>query len=190
MKLILKDNKFYLTVAAVAMVSWGLVNFIEGDGGQRSLAPAHSTDYFSNGYTKFEMNELGTLTKKLIADQVSHYSDDDTTHTVSPVMFFYKEKSPPWVIKAQTGVLSADGKDLLLNGKAIVSRAKAEGVKELIINTANLRVKPDTSYAETDEWTELISPPNVTTGIGMKLVFASPIHLELLANVKGKYETN
>jgi lipopolysaccharide export system protein LptC len=186
----LRHKKFYLTLMTVALVSWGLVRLIEDDDEQRSIAPAHSADYFSNGYTKFEMNELGKLNKKLIADKVTHYSDDDTTHTVNPLMFFYNEKTPPWVINAQVGILSADGKDLLLNGKAVITRAKAEGVKELIINTSNLRVKPETSYAETDEWAELISPPNTTTGIGMKMVFVAPIHLELLANVKGKYETN
>jgi lipopolysaccharide export system protein LptC len=186
----LRHKKFYLLLTTLALVSWGLVRLIEGDDEQRSIAPAHSADYFSNGYTKFEMNELGKLNKKLIADKVTHYSDDDTTHTVNPLMFFYNEKTPPWVINAQVGILSADGKDLLLNGKAVITRAKAEGVKELIINTSNLRVKPETSYAETDEWAELISPPNTTTGIGMKMVFVTPIHLELLANVKGKYETN
>lgn len=186
----LRNKKFYLTLTSVALVTWGLVKFIGDEEGQQGVIAAHSADYFSKGYTKFEMNELGKVNKKLIADQVTHYSDDDTTHTLNPVMFFYNEKTPPWVIKAETGILSADGKDLLLNGKSVVSRAKAEGVKELIINTSNLRVKPETSYAETDEWAELISLPNTTTGIGMKLVFAAPIHLELLANVKGKYETN
>jgi lipopolysaccharide export system protein LptC len=77
-----------------------------------------------------------------------------------------------------------------LNGKAIINRDKAEGSKELTINTSNLRVKIETSYAETDEWAELLSPPNITTGIGMKMTFVAPVHLELLANVKGKYETN
>lgn len=186
----LRNKKFYLTLISVALVTWGLVQFVGDEEWQQGVAPPHSADYFSKGYTKFEMNELGKLNKKLIADQVTHYSDDDTTHTVNPLMFFYNEKTPPWVIKAQTGVLSADGKDLLLNGKAVITRAKSENSKELIINTSNLRVKPDTSYAETDEWAELISPPNTTTGIGMKMVFVAPIHLELLANVKGKYETH
>jgi lipopolysaccharide export system protein LptC len=186
----LKNNKFYLTVAAVAIASWWLVDLIGNDDGQQGAVVAHSADYFSTQYTKFEMNVLGKLNKKLIADRVTHYSDDGTSHSVNPVIFFYNEKTPPWVINAQAGVLSADGKDLLLNGKAIVHRDKSETVRELTINTANLRVKPETSYAETDEWAELLSPPNITTGTGMKLVFATPIHLELLANVKGKYETN
>jgi lipopolysaccharide export system protein LptC len=135
------------------------------------------------------MNELGRLDNKLISDEIIHYSDDSTTHTVNPLMFFYNEKTPPWIIKSETGILSGDGKDLLLNGKVTINRAKAEGVSQLIINTSMLRVKPESSYAETNEWAELISPPNRTTGTGMKMIFAQPIHLELLANVKGKYET-
>ncbi len=183
-----KDNKFYLMVVAVALISWGLIAFIT-DEAQQDITTAPGAEYYSTGYTKWEMDELGKLKSKLIADKVTHY-DDDTIHSINPVMFFYNDKTPPWIVKSDTGVLSADGKDMFLNGKSVISRAKSEKNKELIINTSNLRVKPDTSYAETDEWAELLSPPNVTTGTGMKMVFVSPVHLELLANVKGKYETN
>lgn len=186
----LRNKRFYLTLTAVALVSWGLVRLVTIDESEQRINIAHSADYFSTGYTKFEMNELGKVKSKLIADKVTHYSDDNTTHTVKPVMFFYNEKSSPWIINAEAGILSADGKDLSLNGKAIINRAKSGNSKEIIINTSNLRVKPETSYAETDEWAELMSPPNITTGTGMKMVFVSPIHVELLANVKGKYETN
>jgi lipopolysaccharide export system protein LptC len=88
-----------------------------------------------------------------------------------------------------TGILSGDGKDLLLNGNVSINREKAKGVTQLTINTSVLKVNPETSYAETSEWAELISTPNKTTGTGMKLTFSEPIHLQLLANVKGKYET-
>ncbi|NOS74084.1 MAG: LPS export ABC transporter periplasmic protein LptC, partial [Methyloglobulus sp.] len=90
---------------------------------------------------------------------------------------------------AATSVLTSDGKKLLLNGKVTINRAKGEGVRQLIINTSNLIVSPETSYAETKAWAELISPPNITAGTGMKVTFKEPIHLELLSKVKGKYET-
>jgi lipopolysaccharide export system protein LptC len=185
----LKENRIYLYVSIIAVMSWLLVKLTGVGEIERATIPPHSPDYFSKGYTKWEMNELGTLNNKLISDEIIHYSDDDTTHAVNPLMFFYNDKTPPWIIKADTGILSGDGKDLLLNGKVSINRAKAEGVSQLIINTSMLRVKPETSYAETNEWAELISPPNRTTGIGMKLIFVQPIHLELLANVKGEYET-
>lgn len=185
----LNGSYSYLYLAIIAVMSWWLVKLTGVDEFGRIVVPAHSPDYFSKGYTKWEMSESGRPKSKLVADEMIHYSDDSTTHLDNPVMSFYNDKTPPWIIKSETGVLSADGKDLLLNGKVYVDRAAAEGVRELKIYTSNLKVKPETSYAETDAWAELISLPSWTTGIGMKLVFAEPIHLELLSNVKGNYET-
>ncbi len=185
----LNGNYSYLYLVIIAVMSWWLVKLTGMDELGRIVIPAHSPDYFSKGYTKWEMNERGKPKSKLLADEMIHYSDDGITHLGNPVMFFYNEKTPPWIIKSETGILSADGKDLLLNGKVYVDRASGEGVRELKIYTFNLKVKPEISYAETDEWAELISLPNWTTGVGMKLVFAEPIHLELLSNVKGNYET-
>ncbi|MCK9396177.1 MAG: LPS export ABC transporter periplasmic protein LptC [Methylobacter sp.] len=179
----------YLYLIVIAVMSWWLVKLTGSDEFSPIAVPAHSPDYFSKGYTKWEMSELGRPKSKLIADEMIHYSDDGTTHLVKPIMSFYNDKTPPWIIESETGILSADGKDLLLNGKVVVDRAAAEGVRELKIYSFNLKVKPETSYAETDEWAELISLPNWTTGIGMKLTFAEPIHVELLSNVKGNYET-
>jgi len=183
------EYKQYLTIAMIAAASWLLIKLTGLDEVERVAAPAHSADFFSTAYSKWEMDERGKLSTQLLADKMVHYSDDGTTHLDKPVMFFYNEKTPPWIIKSETGIRSVDGKNVLLNGKVTVNRAGAEGVRQLIINTTNVRVKPETSYAETDEWAELISPPNVTTGTGMKLTFREPIHLELLANVRGKYET-
>jgi len=185
----LRDNRLYLYLAIIALMSGLLAKLTDLDEIYHGQVPAHSPDYFSKNYAKWEMNELGTLKNKLFADEMIHYSDDGTTHMVNPVMFFYNEKTPPWVVKSESGILSGDGKDLLLSGKVIIDREKAEGVSQLTINTSELKVKPETSYAETNAWTELVSPPNKTTGTGMKLTFAPPIHLELIANVKGKYET-
>jgi len=185
----INGNRGYLYLLIIAVMSWWLAKLTGTDEFGHITVPAHSPDYFSKGYTKWEMSELGRPKSKLIADEMTHYSDDSTTHMVNPLMFFYNERTPPWIIKSETGVLSADGKDLLLNGKVYVDRAAAKGVRELKIHTFNLKVKPETSYAETDEWAELISLPNWTTGVGMKLIFAEPIHLELLSKVKGNYET-
>jgi lipopolysaccharide export system protein LptC len=185
----LNGNYNYLYLIIIAVASWWLVKLTDSSEPGRIAVPAHSRDYFSTGYTKWEMSELGRPKSKLTAEQMTHYSDDRTTHLTNPLMYFFNDRTPPWIIKSETGILSADGNDLLLNGKVYVDRAAAVGVRELKIHTSNLRVKPATSYAETDEWSELISLPNWTTGIGMKVIFAEPIHLELLSNVKGNYET-
>ena len=185
---LINDNHRYLYLILIAAASWGLGTMIGPNDSSRITAPTHSPDYFSKAYTKWEMSDLGRLKSKLVAEEMIHYSDDNTTHLTKPLMFFYNDKTPPWVIQSETGSLSADGKDVLLNGKVTVDRASAQGVRELKIYTSTLKVKPEISYAETDAWAELISLPNWTTGIGMKLSFAEPIHLELLSHVKGNYE--
>jgi len=186
----LRENNFYAYVAIVALLSWLILKMTGMIETPINQASAHSPDYSSKGYTKWEMNEFGALKKKVLADEMIHYSDDGTTHMVVPIMTFINANkiTPPWVVKSETGVLSSDGKDLSLNGKVLIDRIKAAGVSPLRINTSELKVKPETNYAETVEWAELISELNITTGIGMNLTFTDPVHIQLLANVKGSYE--
>ncbi len=184
------NEKFiYVFLAALALLSWWLAQYSGLIIPDKIATKGNNPDYFSKDYTQWEMDKTGKLKSKLVAEEMTHYADYWATHTQKPVMEFYNEKTPPWIIEAATGILSEDGKQLQLNGKVTVNRAKAEGVKQLTINTSNVLVSPETSYAETKAWAELISPPNITTGTGMKVTFKEPIHLELLSKVKGKYET-
>ena len=184
------EKIIYAFLAALALLSWWLTQYSGLTEPNKTVATGTNPDYFSNGYTKWEMDETGKLKSKLTAEKMTHYTDYWATHTKKPVMEFVDENMPPWIIVAETGLLSKDGKQLQLNGKVTVNRAKGEKVRQLTINTSDTMLNPETSYAETKAWAELISPPNITTGIGMKLTFKEPIHLELLSQVKGKYETN
>ena len=185
------NEKFtYVFFAILALFSWWLLQYT-GLIEIKKKGPAQkSPDYFSTGYSKWEMDEQGKPKSKLVADEMNHTVTYWATSAKNPTMTFYNENVPPWVIQAATGTLSSDGLKLMLNGKVTVNRAKAEGVRPLTVNTSNLLVNPKTSYAETKAWAQLISPPHVTAGTGMKVRFAEPIHLELLSKVKGKYETH
>ncbi|MDD2724072.1 MAG: LPS export ABC transporter periplasmic protein LptC [Methylovulum sp.] len=183
-----RDQYGYLYLFFVALASWILVNLSGGDNLGNRLIPPHSPDLFSKGYTKWEMDTSGLVNTQLFADKIVHYSDDHTTQMEKPSIVFYLEKQPPWRIQAESGSVSADRKNILLHGKVIVDRDQYNNTKALKINTSNLKVKPETHFAETDEQAELLSLPNKTTGTGMKLVFKQPIRIELLAHVQGKYE--
>lgn len=185
------SEKFiYIFLTGLALLSWWLTQYTGLIQAEKEKANGTYPDYFSQSYTKWEMDETGQVKSTLTAEEMTHYAADDwATHTKKPVMTFNNEKTPPWVVVAETGVLSKDGKKLQLNGKVTVNRANTQNLKQLTINTSNLMVTPETSYAETNAWAELISASNVTTGTGMKMTFKEPIHVELLSKVKGKYET-
>lgn len=180
---------FYFYAAILAVLSWWLVQ-LTGSEEAPTRAPqqSHSAEYFSTGYVKWEMDKAGQLKSKLIAESMTHYRDDGTTHLQKPELILINRDAPPWVIRSEIGIVSADGKQIFLKGKAVVEREGAPGVSPLKINSSNLRVKPDQDYAETDDWAELLSPPNRTEGVGMQLTYGDPIQIKLFSKVRGKYE--
>jgi lipopolysaccharide export system protein LptC len=183
------NEKFiYFLLTLLAILSWWLAEYAGILNTEKTVAKKRHPDYFSKTYTKWEMDENGRPKSKLVATEMTHYPGYWATYTTKPVMAFLSEEKPPWIIEAAKGVLSNDGKVLLLNGKVTIKRPEAKGFRPIIINTSNLKVSPETSFAETKAKAELISALNITTGIGMKAIFKEPIHLELLSEVKGKYE--
>ena len=194
-RLFLRDLRIYVLVLLLAALSWGLVEVfrLEYQTDEEALEPVkHSVDYFSNGYLRKDLNEQGQLKSKLSAQGVLHYSDDGVTHIDKPILTLYNADPaiPPWVVKSEVGVLSANGENLLLRGMVFIDRAKSEGNRQMNIRTSNLLVQPKISYAQSDDWAELLSPPHRIEGKGIQITFKKPIYLKLLSNVKSRYVLN
>lgn len=184
-----KPVQVYGFLSMIALLSWWLVEYTKKVETTRLAVPEHSADFFSIAYSKIEMNSEGLPENELVADKMTHFSDDKTTELLKPVMTFYSADKPPWIVRSETGWMSADHKDLRLNGKVFISHKGASGKRSMKVNTSNLRVKPELNYAETDAWAELITPSDWVSGTGMKVFFKEPIFLELLSNVRSRYET-
>jgi lipopolysaccharide export system protein LptC len=180
--------QFFGLISVFALISWWISQISVSENVKASVVPLKSPDYFSVNYEKIEMDLDGKLKSKVIADKLTHYSDTDVAELDRLVMTMYKPDAPVWVIRSETGSVPAGGREVFLNGKVFIDRAKAPGFREIKIITSNLRVKPDQDYAETDEWADLIMPPDRTSGTGMEVTFSAPIHLKFLANVRGRYE--
>jgi lipopolysaccharide export system protein LptC len=183
-----KHNAFYGYVIALAIVSSLLAKWLVNENVERREAVAHSADFFSVGYKKWQMNEQGNLGSHLTANKMTHYSDDGTTELENPLIFFYHAPNPAWQIQAESGKLEKGGETLWLNGKVEIERAASSQGRELIIHTSNLQVLPKINFAQTSEFTELKSGNNITTGLGMKATFSAPVHLQLLSKVHGSYK--
>jgi lipopolysaccharide export system protein LptC len=182
------ELRLYLLIATLAFISWELVQWNEERDVTMEIAE-NSPDFFSSGYFKKQMNSDGLPKNELLADKMQHYKFDGATHLENPTMtLFNTNGQAPWIIKAERGVMAADGDNLELIGKTVINREASQKTAALTINTSDLHVKLVTSYAETTAWTEIISPPHKTTGTGMEVIFESPIDLKLLALVKGRYE--
>ena len=182
------QNKGCLFLTVLAVLTWLMVESFGHKETTHLEVPPHSADFFSTGYTKIEMDEYGLTKNKLVADRMTHFSDDNTVEMDKPKMTFYSRGIPSWAVRSETGLLSTDRKNLFLNGKVFIVRKEESGSRPMKVNTSNLRVKPEENYAETDDWAELITPADRVSGTGMKVFFKDPVYLELLSNVRSKYE--
>lgn len=179
--------QLYVYVALAAVLSWWLQQIYVQQQIDRTIAD-NSPDFFSSGYYKKTMDIEGKPKSELVADKMQHFKGNGTTHLERPVMTLYNTKAEPWVIKADSGIMAADGDHLQLNGHTVINREASENASALKVTTSNLRVTLSKNYAETKAWAEIVSPPNKTSGTGMEVTFVSPIHLKLLSKVKGRYE--
>lgn len=187
---LLDHCRVYLVLVLLLLGSWFLADIFDKKQGKEFVAADHTADYFSVGYYKKEMNLQGVVKNELIADKLIHYPDDGTTHLENPQMTLYNPEAPPWVIKSTTGILGVDRDNLLLSGKVFISRNSTKTRRPFDLNTSELKVKLSISFAETDEWAELIEGSNRTEGVGMNTFFVEPIRIKFLSKVKGRYEFN
>lgn len=186
-----QQTKSTLLLFVIFLLSIWAVNYFPEKGGevQPSIAE-RTTKYFAYGYSKIQMDQAGLAKSKLTADYAVNFSGDVGTELRNPVMTVYKDDKPPWIIRSKTGQISADGKNMAMNGPVFIDRAGSEATREVNIKTSNLRVQPDRNYAETDDWAELVSGLDRISGVGMELFYQDPLYIKLLANIKGRHEYN
>ncbi|MBT4765939.1 MAG: LPS export ABC transporter periplasmic protein LptC [Methylococcales bacterium] len=185
---VIRNLGLYSVLLFITLSSWWLLEQQQSEEVVPIKLEGHSADYFSEGYKKVEMDGMGNPVSILEAKTLTHFKDDQTTELAQCKITFFNSDGSSWIIQADAGVLWANGNDLFLNGVVHINRAPVEGVRPVQINTSDLKVKLDQSYAETDNWAEIITPPDRTEGTGLQMIYSKPIQLELMHTVKGRYE--
>lgn len=182
-----KSLQSFVYIGLAALLTWWLVQINEQQEAQSKVTD-NSPDFMSTGYYKKEMTIEGLPKSELSAASLQHYKTDGSSHLEKPLMTLFNPNQMPWLIKADSGIMAADGDHLQLNGVVYIHREASTSAAALTVNTSDLRVKLSSHYADTAAWAEIISPPNRSEGNGMEATFVSPIHLKLLSKVKGRYE--
>jgi lipopolysaccharide export system protein LptC len=150
----------------------------------------HTADYFLENFSNTVMDADGKPFRRLSADRMLHFPDDDSTELTKPRVTLFAENAPPWKISSEQGWLSGDGNLLLLKGTVTIDREQGDGVRPIHIVTRNLRVQPEENYAETDEVITITSLGSRLKSKGMQAWFNKPVRIKFLTNVRGHYEVN
>lgn len=172
-------------LACIAALSWWLSLDQRATPAPTTADEAHKADYFVRHFETVAMNESGAPQRELTAEFMQHFPANDSTELTQPVVHIHAVDKPTWRIQSESGLVSADGELILLNGRVYIRRPAAPGLDAIEIHTRDLRVQMNDNYAETDEAVDIETGFHKMKGVGLQAHFSAPIHIRLLANVGG-----
>lgn len=173
-------------VLLVALTGW-IWNRLDESQREASARARHIPDYFVENFTTTTMGESGKPTRRLSAKYLAHFLDTQTKELKSPYMLFFSETEPPWHIKSDTGWVSAANDVILLGGDVHIWRDDADGRREVDIVTKDLKILPDSDYAETEKLAVIRTRGSESRGVGLR-AFLEERRIKLLSQVRTIYD--
>lgn len=173
-------------LAAAAAGAWWLQQ-IEPAGSPSAALPDGSADVVTERLVTFAMREGGEPRRRLEARRVRHYPATDTEELDEPYLVFYQPDKPPLHVRSETGWVSSDENEILLNGNVDIWREDGHGERTLDVDTRDLRVLVDQEIGETEAPSVIRSPGRESSGVGMR-VYLQEGRAQLLSKVKTRYE--
>ena len=181
---------------AVVFVLLGLLGLWFARPSQKSASPpglqdGRRPDYVVDGLRALELDIHGRPARRLRAEQLRHYPDDDSSELDQPRLRLYGDQAPPWNIRSDSGWISAGTERIVLSGEVRAQRAAAPEQEAIAFATSWIEVFPDDERAETDRFIELDRGADRMTAIdGMRFWYSEPMRGEFFGRVRSRSITN
>lgn len=147
----------------------------------------HAPDFYMEDFTTLTMDERGAPHRELRAERLEHFPDTRTKELRAPHFVLRGGPQPPWEVRSERAWISPDGDEVLLQGSVRAWRQGPDGVPLVELRSREIRVLPESSYAEGAEPVVIRTPSSETRGVGMRL-FLEEERLELLSKVTTRYD--
>lgn len=144
-------------------------------------------DYVVEDVRALELDSQGQPARRLRAEQLRHYPDDDSSELEQPRLRLHDEAAPPWRIRSARGWFAAGGERILLTGEVHAERAAAPGQEAVAFATSAIEIVTNEEYAETDRFVELDRGNERMTAIdGMRFWYSEPMRGEFFGRVRAR----
>jgi lipopolysaccharide export system protein LptC len=173
-----------LLLAAAALSAWWLQPREETSSGPEEAADRRP-DYTVERLTVTTMEERGRPDRRLVARELRHYPIDSSNELDEPLLTLFKEGEPPWRIRSESGRISDEGDELLLQGTVFIDREAGAGTRPVHIKTSYLLVRPEEDYARTERALHLTSGADwLSSAAGAELWFGDPLRIKLFGRAR------
>ena len=177
-----------LFAAILAFISYWVQVSVENESEKRGNKLSNSPDYFLTNFKTTQTESDGSIRFILSANEMVHFTKDDTTRLKKPLFISYKNNLPSSQIEGGVGFVSTDGEEVQIIDNVKVARLETETKPKMELFTDQLTVLPHKDQAFTKRPVRITQDPKtVVNAIGMKYDKKNGI-ITLLEKVRVHYE--
>lgn len=174
--------------AILAFISYWVQVSVENESEKRGNKLSNSPDYFLTNFKTTQTESDGSIRFILSANEMVHFTKDDTTRLKKPLFISYKNNLPSSQIEGGVGLVSTDGEEVQIIDNVKVARLETETKPKMELFTDQLTVLPHKDQAFTKRPVRITQDPKtVVNAIGMKYDKKNGI-ITLLEKVRVHYE--
>jgi len=107
-----------------------------------------------------------------------------------PVLWRFNTDAPPWRMQAEKALANNDEDRVFMPGKVVIDRTGNSQHPAYHMVTRDLTLETENAHATTDAPVLIESAQQRVTAVGMEGWLKAPIKLNLLNEVKGRYEVD
>jgi lipopolysaccharide export system protein LptC len=146
------------------------------------LVRARLPDYVVARFTAVETDATGKPSRRLIAEELRQYVEEDLSELDRPRMTLYQREDgsdgEPWRARADTGLVLAGGEEVQLQGAVELERDGNATRRTTRMETELLRIWPKRAFAGTDRPVLVISELDRLAATGMRLWYDEPMRAQ------------
>ena len=155
-----------LLAGLLASMSYWLEMASRAPSGASDGKSRHDPDYIIQNFEVRRFNPQGQLQHTVVADQMRHYPDDDSTVVTAPRITYHRD--PPTFVSAREALVSSKGEHVTLIDDVHVRRSGINNKPETILTTSRLEAWPDDEIAQTDVPVTITQGKTNVRGSGLK----------------------
>ena len=175
-------------LALLALLTFWIQRTVQPPAPKLDGSNRHDPDYILNNFVTTRTDTKGNLRYKLVASEMKHYPDDDSTELQHPHFTHYAPGKPYTQIEGQRGFVSSDGENIQFMDNVKVVRQAFKDRGEMVVLTEFLNIEPKKDLVTTDRPVVITqAPKTVIHAIGM-VYDKKQQTVKLLKNVRVHYE--
>jgi lipopolysaccharide export system protein LptC len=175
-------------LALLALLTFWIQRIVQPPAPKLDGSNRHDPDYILNNFVTTKTDTNGNLHYRLVASEMKHYPDDDSTELQHPHFTSYAPGKPYTQIEGQRGFVSSNGENIQFMDNVKVVRQASKDRGEMVVLTEYLNVEPKKDLVTTDRPVVITqAPKTVIHAIGM-VYDKKQQTVKLLKNVQVHYE--